>query len=766
MKIDLGQYSEQEVISTTTQKELTLSKDSTVIIFQMFSKNIYSNPIGSVVREITSNCFDSHVEAKKNIPNWENAPVVIRKHKDEATNVHYISFIDFGVGMSPERIDTIFSVYFASTKRVDNEQIGGFGLGSKVPLAYKRSTGFGEGEYDNSYEIITKSNGIKYVYLVHESKKCPCINLMHQEPTTDKNGTEVRIPVLEKDLDSFQKEMIRQLYYFENIIFDGFEYKKRYSEEIVNPLPNDYQIIRGKSFLFRGNDCNDYIHVCLGRVAYPIDYRTLGLNSSDYHLPIAIKLEIGDVDVTVSRESIDYSESTIKMLKNKLEVVKAEIIDLINKQYCDIVTLEQYFQATTGFGKLYFPNGASMNVENVFKLKNVDFAKFKYNFMKMPDDKQLFKLLFNAQTMGMKPVTSRRERYKFNGGYKTLKTNKNLYYVEIDFQRNILKNSYLKEQHTTYYIISKNLISSLMLNNICDMFNVHVDYFVDEHGNKNPFIQSLHDLQDEYFEIVRNNCMNYDDFVVPEWFLAQRKRGSEITHELMKSTIPVKFMSDMSRDRVKLKTLFDYNMPIFYGTTEDNYKLIDAVKLYEILFNKNPIVNNCNYNGVLKTPSNAKNSIMFIQLSTANIKYMKYCKKARHINDFFVTMLQRKNDYVNNNIQYLEIFKIYNQLNHFYCNGLINQISKKWGSKVDAVKDFLKTNKKNDILISNKYLLEKYFKLNLTPTKEERLMLDIVNEILILQNNNNKILKHFIVPRNVNEMENELITILQATMKL
>ena len=82
----------------------------------MFTKNIYSNPIGMVVREITSNCYDSHTEAKV------NSPVVIRKTFDKLDNSHYISFIDYGVGMSPDRVENIYGVYFKSTKRVEDRK--------------------------------------------------------------------------------------------------------------------------------------------------------------------------------------------------------------------------------------------------------------------------------------------------------------------------------------------------------------------------------------------------------------------------------------------------------------------------------------------------------------------------------------------------------------------------------------------------------------------------------------------------------------------
>ena len=60
---------------------------------------------------------------------------------------------DFGPGISPDRMSNIFIQYTASTKRDDNVQTGGFGLGAKTPFAYS-----------NSFVIVTVMNGIKYQY--------------------------------------------------------------------------------------------------------------------------------------------------------------------------------------------------------------------------------------------------------------------------------------------------------------------------------------------------------------------------------------------------------------------------------------------------------------------------------------------------------------------------------------------------------------------------------------------------------------------------
>lgn len=759
MEINLKKLGEQAIESTTDSKKMRLSEDASSMVFQLFTKNVYSNPIGTVVREITSNCFDSHTEA------GINAPVLIKKHQDKSTGTHYISFIDYGVGMSPDRVENIYGVYFESTKRVNNQQIGGFGIGGKTPLAYKRSTGQGEGEYDNSFYVITVYNKVKYFYCIYEGNESPIISKLHEEPTKEKNGTEIQVPVLEKDISTFTKEMVRQLYYFENIIFDGFE--DTYQHET---LTNDYQIIRGKNFLFRGEDYSNNIHVCLGKVAYPIDYDALDLNSSDYSIPIALKLEVGDIGVTVSRESLDYSETTIKMLKKKLEAAKNEIIGLISKQYEDIVTLKQYFQVKHDFGKLVFPNNKSLYVGNLISQKDIDFSNFKYQFTRMPNDKQLFRFFFEAKTYGKK--TRRRYGYsnnEFEGGYEAIVSRNNLLYVEGEFNRKIIKQSYLKSEHETYYIIRKNIISKWSRSEIADIFKVHIDDIVDDKGNVLPFIQELIDMQEEYFNIVRENAVDYDELEVPEDFIASRKRKDVLSTELRKKTIPVKFVGGYSRDRVQLSALFDYNMPIFYGTSDDEYQLREAVRLFQVLFDSSSVVNHVNYKHQLIS-NHSKKSIIFMQIAKNNIKHLKYCKNARPIRDFFTYMLPRKEDMVLEHFQTYTIIEKYENLDKFYRKGFINKIDDKWGKKIDVINAVINTipaSTKDSRMQHYKSEISKYFNIeNIKPTKEQAKFCKLVDEVENLQQRNVKTLGYFNLPWIADELEEEQITILELAMDL
>lgn len=772
MKINLKELSTQAVESTATQRKMRLSENAQSMVFQLFTKNVYSNPIGTIVREITSNCFDSHVEA------GVNSPVIIRKFFDEETKMHYISFIDFGVGMSPERVYDIYGVYFESTKRVDNTQIGGFGIGGKTPLAYKRSTGQGEGEYDNSFYVITTYNGVKYYYCMFEGADAPLISELYNEPTTDSNGTEIRIPVLEKDADSFSKEMVRQLYYFENIIFEGFEGVWRYGEV----LSNEYQIIRGKSFLYRGDDYLSNVHICLGRVAYPIDYSVLGLSSSDFALPVAIRLEVGDVNVTVSRESIDYSEATIKMLKKKLVEVKDEIIQLLVKQYENITTLEDYFKMKNDFGKYTFSNGKSISITGIVKEKDIDFTNFNYSFMKMPNDKQLFKFFFKFKSFGKKPSKSRYSTSEeFSGGYKELKDGNNLYFIEDEFNRKVMKQSYLKSLHSLYHIIERrNILKPEFRAEIADLFNVHLDRLTDDNGKPVDMVKSLLLMQDEYFGIVQEYCTNYDDLEVPETFIRDKRAArSMITDDMRKISIPVKFYSryNPTPDRVMMDDLFKFNMPIFYGSTEDEYALETANKVYIELFNgDNQIHSYYKYDktNVFRRAGNKsdiKAGLMIIRIAKGNFKYMQFCKNAYHIDTIGYKLMYRKADTVTNYFNTYKLLEKYNNLDSIYKDPDFNKIDEGWGKTINKLNTDIANIRRKFKSADLQYMksqLRRYYKLpeDETVDAEYKPILKAIEEVEMLEEVNKDIVSFMHIPNQLKYGNEKLFPLLKKVMVL
>ena len=736
MKIDVGVLNEKEVVTTNMMDQLIcVCLKMPYHCFSNVTKNIYSNPIGTIVREITSNCFDSHIEANV------NKPVIIRKTFDKKDNTYYISFIDFGVGISPERMKEIYSVYFESTKRDDNNQIGGYGIGAKSVLAYRRITGYGTNEYDNSFYVITTFNKIKYYYCIYEGKESPVISLLHSESTTDGNGTEIKIPVLEKDIPTFEREMVKQLYYFENIIFEGIDKNNNYD---LKPT-NDYQIVKGKSFYYRGNDYSKYIHVCLGKVAYPIDYNVLNLNQSEYYLPIAIKFNVGDIKVTVSREQLDYDENTIRLIKKKLIEVKEELISLLNKQFKNIVTLKDFFEYTQNYNILKFGNGKSLNLQGLIKKEDIDLSNFRYKELKLnalTKDTSLFNFFFNIRRLGDKP--KKYEKKEFYGEYNSLISDKNIYYVENEFKRKQIKSTYLKSLHKTYYLITKRNILNNRLD-ISDIFKIALNSTTDENGKPVKIVKTMLKMQEEFFNIVRENAINYDNLELPDNFVI--KRISKKKNDFSDITIPVKFIHH-SINRIKVEKLEKFNGVIFYSNLEEEYKLNNSLKIFELLFDNNHLIwGYSKYNDNFKSYNHniTNNGIMFIRVAQNNIKYLESCKNAYHISQFTNKMLYRKRDLVINYLQSNEIFSKYQNLSPLYKRYDFNSINEKYGKIILKVNEYFK--KLNNINTDIEYHKDELIRLlnigDIELNDEQKDIMKKLEQLYQLEENNEKILRYF-----------------------
>jgi hypothetical protein len=697
MKLDV-KLGTQDTESTVQSKKMRLSENSQTFVFQMFTKNVYSNPIGSIVREITSNAQDSHSEA------GINAPVLIKYFEDKNTDTHYISFIDYGVGMSPDRVENIYGVYFESTKRVDNVQIGGFGIGGKTPLAYRRSTGLGESEYDNSFYVITRYNGVEYTYMIHEGDDSPLISKLHEEETDKRNGTEIRVPVLKSDLHKFASEIKRQLYYFENLVFEGFE-------TISRDVSNDYQIVKGKNFLFRGSGYDNNIHLCLGRVAYPIDYSALGLSSYSYQLPIAIKLDIGEINPTASRESIDYSESTIELLKNKLDIVLNEIKELIMKDYTNVRTLEDYYNVKEDFGYYTFANGQRIHVRDIIDFSSLKFDKFKYKDYKIPSFKNLFDVFFTVKNYGDKG--SRYYYTGFNGSYDKLKSTTNTFYAGTVFNRKVIKQGYLKDLHSRFHIVTfrnpfndNNLVYEITRLFNCkesDLYN-YGDATKDSGYREktlSDFGEKVLEIGENLEKIIEKYLKKYDDIVVSDEFLAERKKSREkksfSKQSLVVSAIGESYFS--TKTRIEFSKLDNFKGRIFYCTYDEEYLMRSYLRMFKKLFPKAGIYDVSSYYGINfreywnNDDANKDAKFLFVRVSKANLKYMVALENANPIKDIVQILFRRKADELETFLKYNDLFKKYRLIDSSYRADYMQEINKMFSNKIKLIDKKMETYK-------------------------------------------------------------------------
>lgn len=180
-------------------KKFGVDADNMELIMEILSK-LYAYPIRTMVQEYICNGRDAMREAGT----WGKTPMVIGLPN---TLEPTFRVRDYGVGISPDRMDNVFVNYGSSTKRDSNTQTGGFGIGSKSFRCYT-----------DSMSVVSFHNGTKYSYVIQPAG---CL-LLSQESTKEPNGVEILIAVGHKDIHDFFDAVQRCVRFWkEPIKFEG-----------------------------------------------------------------------------------------------------------------------------------------------------------------------------------------------------------------------------------------------------------------------------------------------------------------------------------------------------------------------------------------------------------------------------------------------------------------------------------------------------------------------------------------------------------------
>lgn len=99
---------------------MSLDLESAPFLMQMLSKNLYSDDVGSTIRETVSNALDSHRRAGITKP----IVVGLQPHSDQS---YEFTVEDFGTGLDDKDVKHIISKYGKSTKRLIDNELGMMG---------------------------------------------------------------------------------------------------------------------------------------------------------------------------------------------------------------------------------------------------------------------------------------------------------------------------------------------------------------------------------------------------------------------------------------------------------------------------------------------------------------------------------------------------------------------------------------------------------------------------------------------------------------
>lgn len=290
------------------------------IMFTLLTK-LYNDLTRIIVQEYIANARDAHREIGN-----DDRPIRITL-PTRFTNE--LVMRDFGPGISPNRVANVFAHLGASTKRSNNKQTGGFGIGAKSAFCYV-----------DSFNIETFIDGIKrsYTFLKAGEDGKPKILCLGEEPTEEENGTGIIIAIKGSDIDKVCSNVYKLTQFWE------------VRPEIVNPDTfngqkyRDFTVIaEGRNYKFFQN-CPD-TYVVVDGIPYSFHYDACFNGAEDYDKYKAIFdtkcfnffFSTGEVSISPNREGLSYDNETIVTVRKVVDEAIAEIkvntqnsIDLID----------------------------------------------------------------------------------------------------------------------------------------------------------------------------------------------------------------------------------------------------------------------------------------------------------------------------------------------------------------------------------------------------------------------------------------------------
>jgi hypothetical protein len=294
-----------ETFGITEQTSMTIANSAKV--FYTIISGLYSRKIESICREIISNAYDGHAKrGNLDRPFFVHAPTRWEP---------WFEVRDFGTSIDHETVRNCCSTIGWSSKEDTNTEVGTFGYGMKSPFAYT-----------SQFLLTCFLDGSARTYSYHiDVSGVPQISLRSVRDMTDdeEQGVSLKFDVKADDISTFHQ----------SIKWAALPYATCFDSNI--PV-RSAEIIEDHGAYFISNDAQGQ-KVQIGPVWYEINF--YALNGFQHAQKFAsqsnfvLRSNIGDLSVTPSRESLEYTpktvENLIKMLDQVIEQVTVEASAII-----------------------------------------------------------------------------------------------------------------------------------------------------------------------------------------------------------------------------------------------------------------------------------------------------------------------------------------------------------------------------------------------------------------------------------------------------
>jgi len=631
--------SKTEIITSDNfeKREITISPNATKKLIEMITSGIYSNPIGSIIRELSSNCYDAHIAANQS-RNFEveiiDKNIIIGSFEDK------IIFRDFGNGLNKERINDIYCQLLETDKEDSNEYIGAYGIGSKSPFAYCEE-----------FNIITYIDSIKTTYQVQKTSD-DSIELftLNSEKSDEENKTEVIVPIKEDDISDFKSEIQHQLGYFNNLTVIGADFKPIYPIYI-----SDNVFIR--SFY------NSSLKCLIGSIVYPLDEKVLKEIEDTINYrgkgQIVLKFKIGEIKLSLNRESIRYTKETIKTIINKFTLAKKDITQFLNNQFFKQDSIIKYIFGLTSSDMSYLFEFINKPFNYKYKEISKDIFKlslsyFKFNFIKGYNDM----------------LGSYHSEFNLNEYTKAFLLDPKsfpFYLLEQGSSFNKKKNNYLREYYKALNLSSNCLLYIIQYDKE-SYFNNHIleDFVKFGFSTKEKFANEINRIADYIYSCLKKECISYNKIVIPDDFVFNtgkiqyiRKKINPVDIFVRKCVRTARYDERYDFVNTSLKDIFSEEVDkLIWGYLEDESKLRQITYIIE-----NGPESEKDKTAVIKISKGTKNNILNLK-NIINVNVNDLFKNKDELIIKFNTAF--KINLIIKDYEYLECFSVFN--NKIYNN--------------------------------------------------------------------------------------------------
>ena len=275
--------------------------------FDILTSKIYTNKVKAVIRELSTNAWDSHQDAGNPDTFDVHLPTQLEP---------WFSVRDCGTGISHEQMMTLYTEFFRSTRTDSNDFCGALGIGRMAPLCMV-----------DSFTVTSWYNGEKRVYSAYKDENdTPQFCMLTEEDSDEPNGIEVSLAVASHQFHEFETEAVNVYSFFDQIPNINIKSVKEKAEQALEKYT-----IRNKDFATNTEWGN--ITCVMGNVGYKIGRYDISHSLSD--LDIVLFFDIGELNFTPGRETLSFDEKTKKAVLAKLDAVKEVIVEQIQKQIED-----------------------------------------------------------------------------------------------------------------------------------------------------------------------------------------------------------------------------------------------------------------------------------------------------------------------------------------------------------------------------------------------------------------------------------------------